>query len=45
MYAEQSSDSRKAALDDFILKSLDSEDFLKLVQDMEASCARLGLDK
>jgi hypothetical protein len=44
-YAMQSSDSRKAALDDFILKSLDNEGFVKLVQDMEASCARLGLDK
>ena len=44
-YAMQSSASRKAALDDFILKSLDSEDFQKLVQDMEASCARIGLER
>jgi hypothetical protein len=41
----QSSASRKAALDDFILKNLNSDDFLTLVQDMEANCARIGLDK
>ncbi|KAG9201080.1 hypothetical protein G6514_005992 [Epicoccum nigrum] len=45
MYAMQSSASRKAALDDFILKNLNSDDFLTLVQDMEANCARIGLDK
>ena len=44
-YAMQSSESRRAALDEFILKNLDNEDFLTLVQDMEANCARIGLDK
>lgn len=42
-YAMQSGDGRKAALDDFILRSLDNDDFLKLVEDMEANWARIGL--
>ena len=39
----QSDDGRKAALNDFILKALDSNDFLTLVEDMETNWARLGL--
>ena len=42
-YAMQSDDGRKAALNDFILKALDSNDFLTLVEDMETNWARLGL--
>jgi hypothetical protein len=44
-YAMQSADGRKAALNDFIFKSLDSDDFLILVEDMETSWARLGLGR
>src|SRR5690242_883078 len=42
-YAMQSDDARRAALDNFILKSLDNRDFLTLVEDMEANWARIGL--
>lgn len=42
-YAMQSDDGRRAALNDFILKSLDNNDFLTLVEDMETNWARLGL--
>ncbi|KAJ8118445.1 hypothetical protein OPT61_g586 [Boeremia exigua] len=42
-YAMQSDDSRKAALDNFILNSLDNHDFLTLVEDMEVNWARIGL--
>ncbi|KAJ4991952.1 hypothetical protein SVAN01_02547 [Stagonosporopsis vannaccii] len=42
-YAIQSDDARRAALDNFILKSLDDRDFLTLVEDMEANWARIGL--
>lgn len=42
-YALQSEDARRAALDNFILKSLDNRDFLTLVEDMEANWARIGL--
>lgn len=42
-YAMQSNDGRNAALNSFILKNLNDDDFLKLVEDMEANCARIGL--
>lgn len=42
-YAMQSDDGRKAALNNFILKSLDDHNFLTLVEDMETNWARLGL--
>ena len=42
-YAMQSDDGRKAALNDFIFKALDSNEFLALVEDMETNWARLGL--
>ncbi len=42
-YAMQSDDQRRAALDSFIFKSLDSEEFLTLVEDMEVNWARIGL--
>lgn len=42
-YAIQSDAGRKAALNDFIFKSLDNNDFLTLVEDMEMNWARLGL--
>jgi hypothetical protein len=42
-YAMQSDDGRKAALNDFIFKALDSNEFLALVEDMEMNWARLGL--
>ena len=42
-YAMQNDDGRKTALNDFILKALDNNDFLTLVEDMETNWARLGL--
>ncbi|KAF3037833.1 hypothetical protein E8E12_008026 [Didymella heteroderae] len=42
-YAMQSDDRRKAALNNFIFKCLDNNDFLMLVEDMETNWARLGL--
>ncbi|KAF2621614.1 hypothetical protein BU25DRAFT_415995 [Macroventuria anomochaeta] len=42
-YAMQSDDGRRVALNNFIFKSLDSNDFLTLVEDMETNWARLGL--
>lgn len=42
-YAMQSGDGRTAALNDFIFRSLDSNDFLTLVEDMETNWARIGL--
>jgi hypothetical protein len=42
-YAMQSDDGRKAALNSFILKSLDDNNFLTLVEDMETNWALLGL--
>lgn len=42
-YAMQSDDGRRAALNDFIFKSLDNNDFIALVEDMETNWARLGL--
>ncbi|KAF1923149.1 uncharacterized protein M421DRAFT_76076 [Didymella exigua CBS 183.55] len=42
-YAMQSDDGRRAALNNFIFKSLDDNNFLTLVEDMETNWARLGL--
>jgi hypothetical protein len=42
-YAMQSDDRRKAALNSFIFKSLDDNNFLTLVEDMETNWTRLGL--
>ncbi|KAH6633429.1 hypothetical protein C7974DRAFT_423772 [Boeremia exigua] len=42
-YAMQNDDGRRAALDKFIFNSLDSNDFLTLVEDMEVNWARIGL--
>ncbi|KAF3006420.1 hypothetical protein E8E13_000756 [Curvularia kusanoi] len=42
-YAMQSSDNRRVALDNFVLNSLDSPEFLTLVEDMETNWARIGL--
>lgn len=44
-YAMQSEDGRRAALNDFIFKALDSDEFLTLVEDVETSWARLGLGR
>ena len=44
-YTMQSDDGRRAALNEFIFKALDSDDFLTLVEDMETSWARLGLGR
>jgi hypothetical protein len=42
-YAMQSDDRREAALNSFIFKSLDDNNFLTLVEDVETNWARLGL--
>lgn len=42
-YAMQSDDGRKAALNGFIFKSLDDNNFITLVEDMETNWARIGL--
>lgn len=42
-YATQSDEVRRAALNSFILKNLDNNDFLTLVEDMEINWARIGL--
>ncbi|KZM26032.1 uncharacterized protein EKO05_0005868 [Ascochyta rabiei] len=42
-YAMQSDDKRTAALNSFIFKSLDDNNFVTLVEDMEMNWARLGL--
>ena len=42
-YAMQSDDRRREALNDFILRHLDSDDFITLVEDMETCWARVAL--
>jgi hypothetical protein len=39
----QSDEGRRAALNEFIFRQLESDDFLTLVEDMEASWARVAL--
>ena len=40
-YAMQSDEGRRAALNEFVYRHLESDDFLTLVQDMEATWARV----
>jgi hypothetical protein len=42
-YALQSDEGRRAALNEFVYRHLESEDFLTLVQDMETAWARVAL--
>lgn len=42
-YAMQSDDRRREALNEFILRHLDSNDFITLVEDMETCWARIAL--
>jgi hypothetical protein len=42
-YTMQSDEGRRAALNEFIFRQLESEDFLTLVEDMETSWARVAL--
>lgn len=42
-YAVQSEEARRAALDDFMLQHLESDDFITLVEDMETCWARVTL--
>jgi len=42
-YAMQSDEGRRAALNEFVYRHLESDDFLTLVQDMEATWARVAM--
>jgi hypothetical protein len=42
-YVMQSEEGRRAALNEYIFRQLESDDFLALVEDMEASWARVAL--
>jgi hypothetical protein len=42
-YAMQSDEGRRAALNEFVFRHLESDDFLTLVEDMETAWARTGL--
>lgn len=42
-YAKQPEESRRAALNEFLFKSLESDNFLTLLEDMETCWARAGL--
>jgi hypothetical protein len=42
-YAMQSDEGRRAALNEFVYRHLESDDFLTLVQDMETAWARVAL--
>jgi hypothetical protein len=42
-YALQSDEGRRAALNEFVYRHLESDDFLTLVQDMETAWARVAL--
>jgi hypothetical protein len=42
-YARQSDDRRREALNNFILRHLDSDDFITLAEDMETCWARVAL--
>ncbi|KAI4950094.1 hypothetical protein J4E91_004750 [Alternaria rosae] len=42
-YAMQSDEGRRAALNEFVYRHLESDDFLTLVQDMETAWARVTM--
>lgn len=42
-YATQTDEGRRAALNEFIFRHLENEDFLTLVEDMETAWARVAL--
>jgi hypothetical protein len=42
-YAMQSDEGRRAALNEFIFRHLESDDFLTLVEDLETAWARTAL--
>jgi hypothetical protein len=42
-YALQPDEGRRAALNEFVYRHLESDDFLTLVQDMETAWARVAL--
>jgi hypothetical protein len=42
-YAIQSDEGRRAALNEFIYRHIESDDFLTLLEDMETAWARAGL--
>lgn len=44
-YNDVPDDKRHKMLNDFIIKNLENDDFLKLVEDMEASWRRIGLTR
>jgi hypothetical protein len=42
-YATQSDEERRALLNEFVFRHLESDDFLTLVQDMETAWARVAM--
>jgi hypothetical protein len=44
-YAMQSEDGRRAALNEFIFRNLENDNFIALLGDVETCWARVGLDR